>query len=504
MGVAGSTCLRILKTLGHYLLALFFLSTLPACSPRIINEENSFAVSKPLGDATTYTFANWVSKDHNPALTPDLIIVTLSGGGIRAAALAASTLNELRKFTINGHPLTDNIILISSTSGGSIAAGYIAAHGFDHYADFHRDFLEKNNSLGLFFSGLGPRLINDRSAILQDYMEKRFALNQLTFDQLLKKPDAPFFVFNSTDVVGGHVFRFTQHDFNLICTDVGKMPISSGMAASSALPFVLTDLELKNHWDTCGLQGYKDSNTGDTGWYLWASAAAEARYREQFVIAYDGIDNNLVRRRPQYLHLADGGMVDNLGARAIAEVVDIDDMGSISELIPTNNPHMPTIRQILIIEVNARSEPGDPSLDAHRGSPGLVPMVGIVTGIPIDSTTSLSSFMSDVAWASDVSGGKYVKDGMILKTQIDFDLIPDSEDSLRHDLKAIGMGFTLSTDELKALEKASRVLLHNNPCFARFISQSGATASNYVLPDAVGKHGYPFDCPRLIEDGGGF
>jgi hypothetical protein len=250
---------RLVHKFRLFLAVCFVLSFLAACSPRLINQPESFAASKALGSATTYTFANWINKDHQPALAPDLIIVTLSGGGIRAAALAASTLNELGKFAINGRPLTDNIIVVSSTSGGSIAAAWLAARGFDHYADFRHGFLEKNNDVGLFFSGFGPKLVNDRSAILQDFVEKRFAMNGMTFDQLLQKPAAPFFVFNSTDVAGDHVFTFTQSDFDLICTDLGKIPVSTGMTASSALPFVLTDVELKNHWDACGLHGYKDA-----------------------------------------------------------------------------------------------------------------------------------------------------------------------------------------------------------------------------------------------------
>lgn len=481
-----------------FLAICFVLSLLTACSPRLINQPDSFAASKALGSGSTYTFANWINKDHRPAIAPDLIIVTLSGGGIRAATLAAAMLNELGKFTINGRPLTDNIIVISSTSGGSIAAAWLAAHGFDHYADFRREFLEKNNDTGLFFSGLGSKLFNDRSAILQDFVEKRFAMNGMTFDQLLQKPEAPFFVFNSTDVVGDHVFTFTQRDFDLICTDLGKIPVSTGMTASSALPFVLTDVELKNHWDACGLQGYKST---DTGPYASANDAAEARYQYDFIHAYDQAVTEVPRRRPQYLHLADGGMVDNLGARAISKVIDIDDMDSLSDLIPTQDPHAPTIRQVLILEVNARSEADHASLDAHRGSPGIVPMVGIVTGIPIDSTTSLSSFTSDIAWASAVSGAAYVADGMILKVQVDFDLIPDSDGPLRHDVKAIGMGFTLNAAELADLEKASRVLLRNSPCFARFVSQSGATAPDYQLPDPKGDQKHPFDCWKLTEYG---
>ncbi|WP_081074773.1 patatin-like phospholipase family protein [Burkholderia cepacia] len=487
-----SFVIRPYKSIIYIIVGLMFT----ACTPRIINNSENFVATKRLGEATTYTFANWAGKDHRPELAPDLIIVTLSGGGIRAAALAASTLNELGKFSINGRPLTSNIILISSTSGGSIAAGYIAAHGFDQYARFRKDFLEKNNNIRLLGSGLGPRLFYDRSAVLQDFLEKEFSLDGMTFDQLLSKDGAPFFVFNATDISGGRAFKFTQRDFDLICTDLGRLPISSGVTASSALPFVLTDIEFKNHWDKCGLHGYRKFSDGV---FVWANDVAEARYKDQFIHAFDDGGNDVPGRRPQYLHLSDGGLADNLGARAISDLVDIDDFGTIAdEINPKSNG--PAIRQVLILEVNARSDAGQPKLDASSGSPGVVSMAGIVTGIPIDSTTSLSSFMSDVAWASSVSGRPYVNDGMIIKTQIDFDLIPDSEGSLRHDVKSIGMGLSLTSTQLDDLERASRTLLRSNPCFARFVSQSGATAPGYTLP-AIGTTGFPFGCMKLTEYG---
>lgn len=142
------------------------------------------------------------------------------------------------------------------------------------------------------------------------------------------------------------------------------------MTASSTLPFVLTDVELKNHWDSCDLEGYEGIGSTDSEWNPWANGAAESRYRFQFVHAYDVTDNDAPWRGPRYLHLADGGIVDNLGTRAIAGFVDIDTLSSLGDLIPTDDPHMPSIRQLLILEVNARSENGNPRLDAHRGRPG--------------------------------------------------------------------------------------------------------------------------------------
>ena len=84
------------------------LSAASCASARIQNDSETTRLASGIGFKDRYSFWNWVDT-HPQRLQPDLIIVTLSGSGIRAAALAASTIEELRKFTIAGRPLTDNI-----------------------------------------------------------------------------------------------------------------------------------------------------------------------------------------------------------------------------------------------------------------------------------------------------------------------------------------------------------------------------------------------------------
>src|ERR1700722_13116975 len=59
---------------------------------------------------------------------PDtLVIVTMSGGGTRATALAMSVLRAMDKIKLaSGASLADEIDIVSSVSGGSVTAGYFA------------------------------------------------------------------------------------------------------------------------------------------------------------------------------------------------------------------------------------------------------------------------------------------------------------------------------------------------------------------------------------------
>ncbi|HEY2610779.1 MAG TPA: hypothetical protein VGI94_08235, partial [Reyranella sp.] len=70
-------------------------------------------------------------KSLAPGELPDtLVIVTMSGGGTRATALAMSVLRAMDKIKLaSGASLADEIDIVSSVSGGSVTAGYFALYG---------------------------------------------------------------------------------------------------------------------------------------------------------------------------------------------------------------------------------------------------------------------------------------------------------------------------------------------------------------------------------------
>ena len=69
-----------------------------------------------------------------------LVILTLSGGGTRAAALAYGTMEALRdvKLRMGGRSrrLLDEVDVINAVSGGSIVAAYYAVHREGLFRDF--------------------------------------------------------------------------------------------------------------------------------------------------------------------------------------------------------------------------------------------------------------------------------------------------------------------------------------------------------------------------------
>ncbi|HSD59863.1 MAG TPA: patatin-like phospholipase family protein, partial [Burkholderiales bacterium] len=100
----------------------------------------------PLGAAAGYRFAEIPAGDNSDGLA---IVLTFSGGGARAAALAYGVLEELRGQPITWEgktkPLLDEVDLIYAVSGGSIVAGYYALYGDRLFQEFEPRFLRRDN-----------------------------------------------------------------------------------------------------------------------------------------------------------------------------------------------------------------------------------------------------------------------------------------------------------------------------------------------------------------------
>ncbi|MDG3088494.1 patatin-like phospholipase family protein [Vibrio hannami] len=187
-----------------------------------------------------------------------MIVVSISGGGTRAAAFSYGVMKALNEQLVdkNGEYVTvlEEVDKISSVSGGSFTAAYYGLYGDKLFTDFEDEFLYDNVSSSLIWRLMNPRLWLSTSGITQEavsYYENKLFKGATFAD--INQDERPLIVINASDLGGGVRFSFIQEYFDLLCSDLSSYPISQAIAASSAVPIVFNPVVLENY-SGCGDQ----------------------------------------------------------------------------------------------------------------------------------------------------------------------------------------------------------------------------------------------------------
>ena len=290
------------------------------------------------------------STNHDiPQDDKTLVFVSLSGGGTRAAAMSWKALEEFKKIPYtytdkNGNKvestLADEIDYISGISGGSFAA---AAWCFykDDMELFRKRFIERNIQSTLVKKlfippSNGIKLISpyyDRINIASELYDNE-VFDKKTFNDL---PAHPVLWINATHLALGARFTYDKTYFDYLHSDLSKYPVGYACAASSAFPILLSPITLKNYGDSSNLT--KDIK------YKTAKMNSVNSVEMDFYCRSREFYNDKTNK---FMHLADGGLVDNQGLQAIIDQFNTN--GIINKrLNDRDNP----LQRLIIINVNA-------------------------------------------------------------------------------------------------------------------------------------------------------
>jgi NTE family protein len=387
-----------------------------------------------------------------------MLDLAFSGGGTRAAALSYGVLKAMRDTSvkIDGRPtrFLDEIDVITSVSGGSFTSAYYGLHGEKIFTDFEDAFLRRDVEGALFAKLFNPfRWFGSTGRTewaVQYYQEHVF--HDATFADMVQ-PGRPFIMINATDLGYGARLSFIQEHFDLLCSDLSSFPVARAVTASSAVPVVFNPIVVEN---------YADCPSGRTDWLRAAKQRAAGDARMSLVVAE--LETYLDKDKRKYAHYVDGGISDNLGLRALFEIVELS--GGV-ELYNKKFKRQPP-RRLVIILVDASTEPA-PEMDASTKQPSLGETIGAMTDIQLHrynvATIELVK-ASLVRWAKTVSTPQKTVTPYFI--HLSFEDIKDPVQ--RKFFNKVPTSFRLTGEQVDRLIEAGGQLLHDNPEFRRLLA----------------------------------
>ncbi len=442
-----------------------------------------------------YDFDAWL--DRHTALPRTAIVVTMSGGGTRAAALAYAALKALQAIKAECPPwvLEDrecsalgNVILVSGISGGSFTATQFVLFGA---AGLDERYTANVIKLNTFRSAIGgfvnPIYFGDRTLQIVDVLNEQFQIRgkPATYADLVGL-ERPFLLLQSTDVLSGRTFPLVQDTLDDLCSDLRKLPLSVAVASAGNLPFALSGVHLENYHETTGCAarsaGFQYTTSSER---LLAYAANPinnvleanlARYRLllRHALPREATDplgsvvkiSNPRSRRMSYMHLFDGGLADNLGIRHMLRSILTDtSMKKLGEK---------GVSKLIFLNVNAHSDVINTDYQ-RRSGPNWIPALLVSSAFgPVEKTSELTYFSEEEALVGYFSQ-KRAQDtaypnAYLIKVDPDLLFGTDRLETLREDFKNVPLLTSIDDKVLQSIEEVAAYLIQASPCNAHLTS----------------------------------
>ena len=397
----------------------------------------------------------------------DLIILMLSGGGSRAAALGYGVLEQFKQTKIGTNPfkesLLDNIDLVFGVSGGSVLATYFSLEGKYVVPKFEDKFLKTDfqsqlTSQIFSFSNL-PKLTSDqygRGDLLQEQLNLALYKGK-TFGYLANHRRGPFVIVSATDMSLGQKVIFTQEFFDGLCLNLSDVEVARAVASSSSVPLIFSPLTFNNNGGRCN---YRPPEITKMVTAITANTQKSKNVEEMRETLASYQDS---QKRP-FLHLVDGGLTDNLGLSAFTDSYDlIGKEGLYKTALATK------LKRIVIISVNAQNEVTS-EIDQSANIPQTRDVVNTIVNVPIDrnTQTTLRRFR-ELADEWNKMMLKQPADKRVELHFVSIGLKDLPESPLKQEVLNINTSFYLPNKDINKLKQAAQILLQNSKEYLRLL-----------------------------------
>jgi NTE family protein len=409
-----------------------------------------YFVNKPStsGEGPPYTLLGLERGDNSDSLN---VLVTMSGGGYRAAALAYAVLEVLNETEIvwegRRKHLLEEVDIISGVSGGSLTAAYYVAFREDFFVRFERDVLGLDLQSAVAARFLSPSQLWAQSSkhygrgdIFQQVLDEK-VFRGITFGQLPRT--RPMVFVNATEIHYGQRFEFTQDSFDHLCSDLSSFPVSRAVAASMAVPLFFSPITLWNHTASCPRV-------------------------LQFALPAPSVDGS------RFIHLMDGGLADNIGVRMPLELI----AGHGGLLETTRRAGFRGVKKSVFLVINALPSPHIEDDDSSE-TPGLLRQFRAAVAVPIDrsSVDSLGLLHAAVdRWTGQLRVMPPERLQGVLDKDLQFHVIEvnlaDVPADVEFDsIRRMATSLRISPQELSALRRYARRALEQDPEWRRLLQE---------------------------------
>ncbi|HWS77179.1 MAG TPA: hypothetical protein VN205_02265, partial [Thermomonas sp.] len=174
------------------------------------------------------------------------------------------------------------------------------------------------------------------------------------------------------------------------------------------------------------------------------------------------------KQRRRYIHLADGGLTDNLGLRAFQESIDLAGglRAFLGKIDRAPNGH------VVVLSVDASGHAAE-GLGVDLRAPSMLRSIDIMSDVQLHryNAATLEQMQDSLQrWSQEVSTPGRRVQPWLLKVALR-DVADPGE---RSRLGKITTSFDLTPEQVAALVAAGRALLRDNPEFRRLLGQLGA------------------------------
>ncbi len=386
------------------------------------------------------------------------IIMSFSGGGIRASALSYGVLLELRDtmVTVNGKSrrLLDYVNVISSVSGGSFTAAYYGVYGDKIFDDFEDKFLRADVEQELMHGFMSPSRWftgKERTQMAVEYYQEKLFGNATFSD--MRRHGVPMILLNASDLSTGSRFSFAQEFFDMLCSDIDSFPVARAVAASSAVPLMFNPVVIENH---------KGCDTREIRNKL--SKVKSKHVSSQVLLAAEDLEKIVENKdKYRYLHLVDGGITDNLGLRSFFEIIEL--YGGIKPFMDKIGYRKISNSAVIVVDASTDTENG---IANHIDEPSIDQAVTAMSDIQLHRyNASTLELMRDSIrrWNKELSTqGRSSKLHFI---EVGFKKSFPRE--RQEYFNKIPTSFTLTSEQVDALIAAGRESLRNNKSFQKMV-----------------------------------